>query len=347
MKRIFSFSTLTVIVLAVAVAMNINISIASETYTVNTSPGYLPLQESFVHDFATSDGVLSACTASIDSTGDCDSWGAASVSAWINDTFFAGMGDGSVSTSFVAGYDARANSGYQLPATFNTFSTLDNPTQGELLSTSLPADWVTALRVEGEGSSPLTAPNSTTSIKGEDNPNQRETYIDQIVIGYISTGDNFAMNFRASLTFGDSNYNPSSSYDGENFKRDLDCKDDHESCATILDQTLEQGDTDMEAKADGKSSKRVLSAFQQTFSAVGNAGNVSSSATDSVGAGQAKHLSQNIEFAASFFYSCMNCGTDVIPPPAKSLLYTDPLIPTISSIIHSYAATQTNSRWFD
>lgn len=333
--------------MVVAVGLMGSTAMASETYTINASEMYKN-GDAFVHKFATED-----CTASVSTMGTCNEHGMHAVMKWANDTFFDGMGDSSLGTGMVPGYDASAGGGYDLSGNFNAFATVDSPTSGQLLSLSLPADWVAALRTNG--SAPLTAP---TSINNVTEMEEREMFIDQILIGYVETGDSFAMNFRTQLTFGDSNYNPR--MDADNFTR-TDCAGAMmaANCATIIDQRLEQGDTDMENligdgnyggdAASSQGDERIISAFQQNFSAVGNVGNVSNTNTEGMGGmgmTQDQNIEQNME---GYFYSCMNCSITkndyAFSAPKKLTLQTWMVDnPDITSIIHTQEATQTNRR---
>lgn len=350
--------------------------------------------------------------APIDTTrvGTCEEHGQVAAEAWANgadnntsndgSAFFAGTGsqaggvdgDGNIiGTEFVPQYDSSPTSGYRLPNSMNAFASLNQDgTAGDQNSASLPTAWTSQLVYDGD--LPLTAP---TSIAGATDLRKRDEWVDQILIGYIATGDNFAMNFRSSLTFGDDTYNPDSKgstidrsadgsefpANGADFKRSEDCLTDIAACATIIDQRLEQGDTDMENYYDNArhaagdadlytnnllapvGSERLMSAFQQTFSAVGNVGNMTSTTGDLDNTGgtspngfedfaesstarrQAQNVEQNME---GFFYSCLNCniGNEHSFSAPKKLTMQSWLVdnPTITSIIHTRAATQTNRR---
>jgi hypothetical protein len=294
---------------------------AGDTFTVNGSEQTGAKGVELTNAYAPfAAGTDSNCTGTANTnTGNCETFGALAVSAWLDQEFMGAGGN------FVPDGNDTVNSSED--GSFTTQMTKSQFGVGN----GLPTAWLSELLLAPD--SPLTANDTVTLDAAE-----REEWVDQIAIGYVKSNQ-FAQNFRASITFGDSKL------DDGNINRD-GCRSDVTTCKSIIDQRLEQGDTGMNAAGQGTS--EVTQAFQQAFGATSGPNTTTDPdfAGGHASSGTKSGMGQNIEQSAEgFFYSCLNCneGSEhAFTPPEKLAYQTWPTRPTITKINHADSTSQFN-----
>jgi hypothetical protein len=227
----------------------------------------------------------------------------------------------------------------------------------------LPSAWLSKMKAMTHTAwwmDTLTAPSDGLS--------NRDEWVDQIAIGYVASSE-FAQNFRSSLNFG-SSWEKDTTGD---IKRNAACTANVAQCVALIDQRIEQGDSDVEDKASNPLREDSGYAFQTAFAGTSGPNRYGNSTTGIVsgspklgpaspggsdctnptdagmsacGQDEANNLSVNVEQSTEgFFYACMNCNANnnehSFTPPNKLAFQTWPTRPKITKINHADASTQT------
>jgi hypothetical protein len=252
---------------------------------------------------------------------------------------YSGLGSGTASNSTGLGANQYASWNNQM--TKSVFG----------VGNGLPSAWLSKMKAFTETSwwqDTLTAPSGSDLARDE--------WVDQIAIGYVASSE-FAQNFRSSLNFG-----TTWDLNGDGgINRSAACAGDVTLCAALIDQRIEQGDTDMEninglSGLENGGGEDAGYAFQTAFA--GTSGpNLYANSTTGISNGDVKNqtgiadaklntVTVNVEQTTEgFFYACMNCNAidneHSFTPPTKLEFQTWPTRPKITKINHADAATQT------
>jgi hypothetical protein len=317
------------------------------------------------------------CSATAGGTGNCNAHGNNAVKAWLDEAYMS-SGGSATGTAYLfrdttdtslggAGSGAGPSTAWNNQGTLSQFN----------IGAGLPTNWLGTLRATSQlgnaATASLTAPSSSN----------RDEWVDQIAIGYVASSE-FAQNFRSQLTFGNTRNAANRHADGSIIRENTaysGCLTNEADCATMIDQRLEQGDSNPENGGEDSGY-----AFQQAFAAtsgpyteaglVSFGGNITASVGQTTSGGdkptniagpggsidnagcaggdpecdygsndEANDNTQNIEQSTEgFFFSCMNCSVSnehSFTPPKKLEFQTWPTRPKITKINHADAATQT------